>query len=88
MYLGSPTLRNITERPAWMEIRLDNAEELAKHEIRLQPIVVRSLLGAGHHCLGDLCRVSEYGLRKLFYIGRTAARQPKIIVRQLQTRPG
>lgn len=84
MYLGSRTLRNLTERPAWMDIRLDDRGELAKHKIRLRPIVVRSLLDAGYRFLGDLCWVSEYELRKLSYIGRTTTRQIRIAIRQLQ----
>ena len=88
MYLASRTLRDAIERPTWMDIRMDDREELAKHKIRLRPVAVRSLLGAGYHCLGDLCWVSEYELRKLFYIGRTTTRQLRIIIRQLQTRSG
>lgn len=88
MYLGSRTLRDATERPAWMDIRLDDPEELIKHKIRLRPIAVRSLLGAGYRCLGDLCWVSEYELRRLFYIGRTTMRQLRIIIRQFQNRSG
>jgi hypothetical protein len=86
MYLGSRTLRDLTERPAWMDIRLDDPEELAKHQIRLRPIVLRSLLNAGYRCLGDLRWVSEHELRKLFYIGRTTTRQLRIIIRQFQSR--
>jgi hypothetical protein len=86
LYLGSRTLRDITERPTWMEIRLDDGAELAKHRIRLRPMVVRSLVGAGYFCLGDLCWVSEYELRKLFYIGRTTTRQLRTIIRQFQAR--
>lgn len=84
--MASPTLRNVTMRPAWMDIQLNDAQELAKHNLRLRPIVVRSLLGAGYRCLGDLCWVSEYELRKLFYIGRTTTRQIRILIRQLQAR--
>ena len=38
------------QRPAWMDIRLDDPQDLAKHNIRLRPIVLRSLIGAGYHC--------------------------------------
>ena len=75
------------ERPAWMDIRLDNQQDLARHNIRLQPIVLRSLIGAGYRCIGDLCRVSDYELRKLFYVGRTTTGLIRNIIRQLQTRP-
>jgi hypothetical protein len=33
MYLCSRTLRDETERPAWMDIPLDDPEEFAKHKI-------------------------------------------------------
>ena len=87
MYLSSRTLQDLTERPAWMDIRLDDRQELAKHKIRLRPIVVRSLLGAGYRCLGDLRWVSEHDLRRLFYIGRTTTRLLRTVIRQFESRP-
>jgi hypothetical protein len=45
---GSP------DRPAWMDIRLDDPDDLARNHIRFKPVVLRSLLGAGYRCLGDL----------------------------------
>jgi len=45
---GSP------DRPAWMDIRLDDPNDLARNHIRFQPVVLRSLLGAGYRHLGDL----------------------------------
>ena len=75
------------ERPNWMDIRLDNPQDLARHNIRLQPIVLRSLIGAGYRCIGDLCWVSDYELRKLFYVGRRTTGLIRNIIRRLQTRP-
>ena len=34
-------------RPGWMDIRLDDPKDLARHNIRLRPVVLRSLTGAG-----------------------------------------
>ena len=75
------------QRPAWMDIRLDDPRDLAKHNIRLRPIVLRSLIGAGYRCFGDLCWVPDHELRKLFYIGRITTRQIRNIIRQFQGRP-
>ena len=84
---GSLFMAGAADRPAWMDIPLDDPNDLAKHGIRLRPVVVRSLIGAGYHQLGDLCWASGYELRKLFYIGRKTARQIRSAIRQLQTRP-
>jgi hypothetical protein len=77
----------IGERPAWIDIRLDDPQDLAKDNIRLRPIVLRSLAGAGYRCLGDLCWVPDHELRKLSYIGRTTTRELRNIIRQFQARP-
>jgi hypothetical protein len=71
---GSP------DRPAWMDIRLDDPNDLAKHHIRFQPVVLKSLLGAGYQCLGDLRWVSNRQLRNLYYVGIRTARQIRAIV--------
>ena len=71
--------------PAWMDIHLDDPRDLAKHNIRLRPIVLRSLAGAGYRCVGDLCRVPDHELRKLFYVGRITTRQIRNIIRRFQT---
>ncbi len=42
------------DRPTWMDIKLDDPKELAKHNIRLKPVVLRSFIGAGYRCVGDL----------------------------------
>ena len=74
------------QRPAWMDIRLDDPQALAKHDIRLRPIVLRSLAAAGYCCLGDLCWVPDHELRKLFYVGRITIRQIRDVIRKVQTR--
>jgi hypothetical protein len=71
--------------PAWTEIPLE-PEALAKHGLRIRPVVLRSLLAAGYRSLGDLGWVSDFELRKLFYIGRKTTRQIRTAIRQLQAR--
>ena len=73
------------QRPAWMDIHLDDPRDLAKHNRNLRPIVLRSLAGAGYRCVGDLCRVHDHELRKLFYVGRITTRQIRNIIRRFQT---
>jgi len=72
-------------RPAWMDIRLDDPKDLAKHNIRLRPVVLRSLTGAGYRCLGDLHWVPDHELRSLFYVGRITIREIRRIIRQFRT---
>jgi len=72
-------------RPAWMDIRLDDPEDLAKHKIRLRPVVLRSLTGAGYRCLGDLHWVPDHKLRNLFYVGRITIREIRRIIREFRT---
>lgn len=78
------SLRN-ARRPAWMDIALDNPEDLAKHNIHLRPVVLRSLTGAGYRRLGDLCWVPDHELRKLFYVGRITIREIRRMIRQFRT---
>jgi hypothetical protein len=85
-HFSSLVLSGAAQRPAWMEIRLDDAAALARNGIRVRPVVVRSLIGAGYRELGDLCWASDHELRKIFYIGRKTARQIRTMVRGLQTR--
>jgi hypothetical protein len=61
-------------RPAWMDIRLDHWKELARHGIRIKPVVVQSLAAAGYRCLGDLRWVPELQLLGLHYVGIKTAR--------------
>lgn len=73
------------KRPALMDIRLDDPQDLAKHEIRLRPVVLRSLVGAGYRRLGDLVWVPDHRLRKLFYVGRITTRDIRSIIREFRT---
>ena len=75
---GSP------DRPPWMDIRLDDPKDLAKHQIRIKPVVLKSLIGAGYHCLGDLRWVSIPQLRALYYVGTRTARQIRAIVQRFE----
>jgi hypothetical protein len=63
-----------------MDIRLDDAANLAKHRLRLRPIVLKSLRGAGYQRLGDLRWVPLQQLIGLFYIGRKTAKQIRATV--------
>ena len=75
---GSP------DRPAWMDIRLDDPEDLAKNDIRFQPVVRRSLVGAGYYRLGDLRWVSSRELMTLHYVGFKWAREIRAVVRRFE----
>jgi len=79
----SHVVAGAAERPAWMDISLDAPNSLASYGIR--PVVIRSLIGAGYRQLGDLCWVSDYQLRKLFYIGRVTTRKIRTVIRRFQT---
>ena len=67
-----------------MDIRLDDQAALATHRVRLRPIVLRSLLGAGYQCLGDLRWVPIQQLIALFYIGRKTAKQIRATLERLE----
>jgi hypothetical protein len=86
-HFNSLVLSGAAQRPAWMDIRLEDASAVVRHGLRVRPVVVRSLIGAGYRNLGDLCWASDYELRKLFYVGRKTARQIRTAIRQLQMRP-
>jgi hypothetical protein len=75
---GSP------HRPAWMDIRLDDPEELHRRGIRIGPIVLKALAAAGYRRLGDLRCVSELHLRDLHYVGSKTARSLRAIVRRFE----
>lgn len=81
---GSTISAGAVQRPRWMDIRLDDASALARHGLRMRPVVVRSLIGAGYRNLGDLCWASDHELRGLFYVGRKTARHIRTTIRQLQ----
>ena len=78
------TLPGSADRPSWMDIRLDDREELVRHQLRFKPIVVRSLLAAGYHCLGDLRWLSVQQLISIFYVGRKTAYQIRAAVERLE----
>ena len=75
---GSP------DRPAWMDTRLDDPDDLARNHIRFQPVVLRSLLGAGYSRLGDLRWVSSRELMNLHYVGFKWAAQIRALVRRFE----
>jgi len=84
---GSIIAAGAAERPAWMGLPLDDPNTLARHGLRLRPVVVRSRIGAGYHQLGDLCWASDHELRKLCYVGRKTARHIRSAIRQLRPQP-
>ena len=65
-------------------VRGRSAEELAGHKIRLQPVVLKSLLGAEIRCLGDLRWVPNRELRQLHYIGIKNAHQLHDVLRRME----
>jgi hypothetical protein len=71
-------------RPAWMDIRLDVARDMAAHNVRFQPVVLKSLMGAGYRCLGDLRWVSDRELRECHYVGIRTARRIRDLIRRLE----
>jgi len=76
--IGSP------ERPAWMDIRLDDPAELDRHGIRIRPVVRESLLAAGYRLLGDLRWVPGRQVRGLHYVGIKTERALRAIVRRFE----
>ena len=82
--LGELTRAGSLNRPAWMNIRLDDVESLATHTIRFKPVVLRSLLSAGYHRLGDLRWISNRQLMEFHYIGMKTAQQIRAIVRRFE----
>jgi hypothetical protein len=70
-----------------MDTRLDDQVAMSTHRLRLRPIVLRSLLGAGYRCLGDLRWVPIQQLIGLFYIGRKTAKQIRATVERLERDP-
>jgi hypothetical protein len=84
MRLRESTRPGSTDRPPWMDIRLDDHAAMATHHLRLRPIVLRSLRDAGYQCLGDLRWVPIQQLIGLFYIGRKTAKQIRATVEQLE----
>jgi hypothetical protein len=75
---GSP------DRPAWMDIRLDDPGDLARNHVRFKPVVLKSLVDAGYRCLGDLRWVTNRELTDLHYIGFKTARQILAVVHRFE----
>ena len=67
-----------------MDIRLEDVATLAKHRLRLRPIVLKSLLGAGYQYVGDLRWVPGPQLTRLFYVGLKTVRQIRDVVERLE----
>jgi len=82
--LGELTRPGSVDRPAWMNIRLDDAESLAAHKIRFKPVVLHSLLGAGYRCLGDLRWIPNRQLMEYRYVGMKTAQQIRAVVRRFE----
>jgi hypothetical protein len=82
--LRESTAPGRADRPSWMDIRLDDSAALTTHGIRLRPIVLRSLVGAGYQCLGDLRWVPGPQLMSLFYVGLKTSRQIRAAVERLE----
>jgi hypothetical protein len=82
---GELTRPDRPTRPAWMDIRLDNPADLAKHHIQIKPVVLkiaerRRLLLPGRPAL-DI-RSTTQGL---YYVGIRTARAIVAIVRQFES---
>jgi hypothetical protein len=75
---GSP------DRPAWMDIRLDDPDDMARNHVRFKPVVLKSLVDAGYRRLGDLRWVPNRELTCLHYIGFKSARQVLAVVRRFE----
>jgi hypothetical protein len=82
--LREGALPGSADRPAWMDIRLDDQAAMTTHHLRLRPIVLRSLLEAEYQCLGDLRWVPLQKLIRLFYVGRKTAKQIRAVVERLE----
>jgi hypothetical protein len=81
--LGELTRPGSAGRPAWMDIRLDDAESLSTHKIRFKPVALKSLLDAGYRCIGDLRWVPNRELIQFHYVGIKTAQQIRAILRRL-----
>ena len=67
-----------------MDIRLEDTAAMAALQIRLWPIMVRSLHEAGYHCLGDLRWLPVEQLIRVFYVGRKTAYQIRDAIERLE----
>jgi hypothetical protein len=67
-----------------MDIRLDDPDNLDRNHIRFQPVVLRSLLGTGYRCLGDLRWVPSRELMNLHYVGFKWAGYIRTVIRRFE----
>jgi hypothetical protein len=67
-----------------MDIRLDDPDDLAMNHIRFMPVVLRSLLGAGYRCLGDLRWLPGRELMRLHYVGFKWAGYIRAVIRRFE----
>ncbi len=81
--LSETTRPGSANRPAWMDIRLDDTDSLASRKIRFKPVVLKSLLDAGYRCVGDLRWVPNQELMQFHYVGIKTAQQIRAILRRL-----
>ena len=81
---GKLTRPGSPNRPAWMDIRLDDPGDLARNHIRFQPVVLKSLLGAGYRCLGDLRWVPSRELMILHYVSFKWAGKIRAVIRRFE----
>jgi hypothetical protein len=72
------------DRPSWMDIRLDDERAMAAQQLRLWPVMLRSLHDKGYKCLGDLRWVPLEQLIRVFYIGRITAKQIRAAIERLE----
>jgi len=82
--LRDSTRPGSTDRPAWMDIHLDDKAAIAALQVQLWPIMVRSFHEAGYHCLGDLRWVPLDQIIQLFYIGRKTAKRIRAAIERLE----
>lgn len=82
--LGEVMRPDSPDRPAWMDIRLDDPAELARNHIRFMPVVLRSLLGAGYRCVGDLRWVPSRELMNMRYVGFKWAGYIRAVIRRFE----
>jgi len=82
---GESACPGSSERPAWMDIQLNDPEELKSHGVRFKPVSLKSLLNAGFCCLGDLRWVPARELRELHYIELKTSRQIRDIIERFES---
>lgn len=81
--LGESTRPGSANRPAWMDIRLDDAQGLATHKISFKPVTLKSLLDAGYRSIGDLRWAPNRERMQFHYVGIKTAQQIRAVLRRL-----